>query len=166
MTGTGGFLIEASLSGRNAIGIDVHSEMVQGARTNLAWAHDGTIPEHASVKRGRERDWPTPFPTIGLARSRFRPRPALRSKLPRQHGERPVAGGLLRSARDVAHPDRRVRAHPTRSSPTEHTTDALPLNHPLALLNGDWSDVLRLVESCSWAPQSVHVERVHKASVG
>ena len=75
----------------------------------------------------------------------------------------PLLEASLRSARDVAHPDAGfvliLPVHP----PTEHTTDALPLNHPLALLNGDWSDVLRLVESCGWAPQSVHVERVHRS---
>ncbi len=44
MTGTGGFLIEASLSGRPSLGIDVHSEMVQGAQANLVWAHGGEAP--------------------------------------------------------------------------------------------------------------------------
>ena len=44
MTGTGGFLIEASLSGRPSLGIDIHSEMVQGANANLVWAHGGDAP--------------------------------------------------------------------------------------------------------------------------
>ena len=38
MTGTGGFTIEAILSGRNAIGIDLDEEMIQGAKKNLEWA--------------------------------------------------------------------------------------------------------------------------------
>jgi len=38
MTGTGGFTIEAVLSGRGAIGMDLNEEMIQGAKKNLEWA--------------------------------------------------------------------------------------------------------------------------------
>jgi len=38
MTGTGGFTIEAVMSGRNAIGMDLDQEMIQGAKMNLEWA--------------------------------------------------------------------------------------------------------------------------------
>jgi len=38
MTGTGGFTIEAIMSGRHAIGMDLDEEMIQGARMNLEWA--------------------------------------------------------------------------------------------------------------------------------
>ena len=38
MTGTGGFTIEAILSGRDAVGIDLDDEMIQGAKMNLEWA--------------------------------------------------------------------------------------------------------------------------------
>ena len=38
MTGTGGFTIEAIVSGRNAIGMDLDEEMIQGAKLNLEWA--------------------------------------------------------------------------------------------------------------------------------
>jgi len=38
MTGTGGFTIEAILSGRGAVGIDLDEEMIQGAKKNLEWA--------------------------------------------------------------------------------------------------------------------------------
>ena len=38
MTGTGGFTIEAIMSGRNAIAMDLDGEMIQGAKTNLEWA--------------------------------------------------------------------------------------------------------------------------------
>ena len=37
MTGTGGFTIEAIMSGRNAIGMDLDEEMIQGAKMNLEW---------------------------------------------------------------------------------------------------------------------------------
>jgi len=38
MTGTGGFTIEAILSDRIAVGIDLDQEMIQGAKKNLEWA--------------------------------------------------------------------------------------------------------------------------------
>ena len=85
-------------------------------------------------------DWPTPFPTIGLVRSRVSSstRPYGRNSHDSMAND-PLLEASLRSARDVAHPDAGfvliLPVHP----PTEHTTDALPLNHPLALLNGDWS---------------------------
>ena len=69
MTGTGGFLIEASLSGRNAIGIDVHSEMVQGAAPTCAGLTarrpPGTRAWYAVMPPG----CPMPCPMSGLATS-------------------------------------------------------------------------------------------------
>ena len=44
MTGTGGFTIEAVMSGRNAIGMDLNEEMIQGAKRNLEWAGSALNP--------------------------------------------------------------------------------------------------------------------------
>ena len=44
MTGTGGFTIEAIMSGRSAIGLDLDEEMIQGARMNLEWAGSDLNP--------------------------------------------------------------------------------------------------------------------------
>ena len=164
MTGTGGFLIEASLSGRNAIGIDIHSEMVQGANANLLWAHGGDVPEHATVKRGDATRLPDVLPGewIGKVAGFVLDPPYGRNS----HGSMandPLLEASLRSARAVAHPEAGfvliLPLHPL----AEHTTDSLPLDHPFALLNGEWPEVQRLVTSCGWAPQSVHVERVHRS---
>ncbi|MEL0313270.1 MAG: hypothetical protein VXA43_07755 [Candidatus Poseidoniales archaeon] len=164
MTGTGGFLIEASLSGRNAIGIDIHSEMVQGANANLRWAHGGNGPEHAAVKRGDATRLPDVLPGewIGKVAGFVLDPPYGRNS----HGSMandPLLEASLRSARAVAHPEAGfvliLPLHPL----AEHTTDSLPFDHPFALLNGEWPDVQRVVESCGWAPQSVHVERVHRS---
>jgi len=38
MTGTGGFAIEAALSGREVVGLDLDVEMVAGAKKNLEWS--------------------------------------------------------------------------------------------------------------------------------
>ena len=44
MTGTGGFTIEAIMSGRHAIGMDLDEEMIQGAKKNLQWAGSESNP--------------------------------------------------------------------------------------------------------------------------
>ena len=164
MTGTGGFLIEASLSGRNAIGIDVHSEMVQGAAANLRWAHGEKVPGRASVVRGDATRLPDALPDewIGNVAGFVLDPPYGRNS----HGSMandPLLEASLRSARDVAHPEAGfvliLPIHP----PAQYTTEALPLDRSFALLNGDWSEVRQLVEACGWTPHSVHVERVHRS---
>jgi tRNA (guanine10-N2)-dimethyltransferase len=164
MTGTGGFLIEASLSGRTAMGIDIHSEMVQGATANLEWAHGGNAPTNAVVKRGdatRLEDI-LPVDWNGKVAGFVLDPPYGRNS----HGSLdadPLLEGALNSARGVAHADAGfvliLPIHPLET----HTTRALPLDHPFSLLNGAWPDVLGLLERCGWVPQSVHVERVHRS---
>ena len=38
MTGTGGFAIEAALSGRDVVALDLDAEMIEGAKKNLEWS--------------------------------------------------------------------------------------------------------------------------------
>ena len=164
MTGTGGFLIEASLSNRDAIGIDIHSEMVQGANANLRWAHGGNTPKHARVMRGDATQLSDVLPEdwAGNVAGFVLDPPYGRNS----HGSMandPLLEASLRSARDVANSKAGfvliLPVHP----PAHHTTEALSLNHPFALLNGDWPEVRGLIEACGWAPQSVHIERVHRS---
>ena len=164
MTGTGGFLIEASLSGRNAIGIDIHSEMVQGATANLEWAHNGETPTHARVVRGDATRLADSLPGDwhgGVAGFVLDP-PYGRNS----HGSMAadhLLESCLQSARSMALPDGGfvliLPIHPLK----EHTTSSLPLNHNFALLNGEWSAVHSMIEQCGWTPQSTHMERVHRS---
>ena len=164
MTGTGGFLIEASLSGRDSVGIDIHSEMVQGAQANLGWAHDGEPPNHARVVRGDATRLADSLPENwhgGVAGFVLDP-PYGRNS----HGSMAadhLLESCLQSARSIAHPDGGfvliLPIHPLK----EHTTSPLPLDHDFALLNGEWSAVRSMIERCGWTPQSAHVERVHRS---
>ncbi len=164
MTGTGGFLIEASLSGRNSVGIDIHSEMVQGAQANLAWAHDGEAPTHARVGRGDATRLADSLPGNwhGAVAGFVLDPPYGRNS----HGSMAadhLLESCLQSARGIAHPDGGfvliLPIHPLK----EHTTSSLPLDHSFALLNGEWSAVCSMIERCGWTPQSAHVERVHRS---
>ncbi len=159
MTGTGGFLIEASLSGRNAIGIDIHSEMVQGANANLRWAHGGNGPR-TCCRQTRRR-----HPAPGCSARRvdwegrwFCPRPTLRSQLPRQHGQRPAAGSLPSQCSCTWPIPRQVSSSfsPFIRWPNTRRT-ACPLTTPLRCstvngrtCNGWWNRAVGPHNRCTW----------------
>ncbi len=164
MTGTGGFLIEASLSGRHAVGIDVHSEMVEGAKANLAWAHGGQAPAHAHVKRGDATRLGDVLPAQWLGRvgGFVLDPPYGRNSHGSIEGDALLESSLV-SARQMAHDEAGfvlvLPVHPLAN----HTTERIEVNHPFNLLNGEWPDVHALIERCGWSVQSAHVERVHRS---
>ncbi len=164
MTGTGGFLIEASLSGRPSLGIDVHSEMVQGAQANLVWAHGGEAPTHASVVRGDATRIEEVLPDgwHGTVAGFVLDPPYGRNSHGTVAADR-LLEACLRSARGIGHPQGGfvliLPIHPLEN----HTTNALPLDHAFSLLHGDWSTTVSVIERCGWQPVSVHVERVHRS---
>lgn len=164
MTGTGGFLIEASLSGRPSLGIDIHSEMVQGANANLVWAHGGEAPGHASVVRGDATRLQDVLPNgwHGNVAGFVLDPPYGRNSHGTVAADR-LLEACLRSAREVSHPQGGfvliLPIHPLEN----HTQEALSLDHAFAMLHGEWSATLSVVERCGWQPVSVHVERVHRS---
>ena len=164
MTGTGGFLIEASLSGRPSLGIDIHSEMVQGANANLVWAHGGDAPAHASVVRGDATRLHDVLPDgwHGNVAGFVLDPPYGRNSHGTVAADR-LLEACLRSAREVSHPQGGfvliLPIHPLEN----HTLERLSLDHAFAMLHGEWSATLSVVERCGWQPVSVHVERVHRS---
>ena len=164
MTGTGGFLIEASLSGRPCIGLDIHSEMVQGATSNLVWAHGGEAPAHSSVVRGdaTRLRYVLPEAYIGAVSGFVLDPPYGRNS----HGtlQSPsLLEQVLRSAREVAAEDAGfvliLPLHPM----VPHPETAIELDNNLPLLNGDWHDMMAIVRACGWVVQAGYVERVHRS---
>tara|TARA_B100000900_G_scaffold182150_1_gene154512 strand:- start:162 stop:1310 length:1149 start_codon:yes stop_codon:yes gene_type:complete len=164
MTGTGGFLIEASLSGRPVVGVDIHSEMVQGAQANLEWAHGGNAPSDAIVKRGDASRLEDVLPDgwHGKVAGFVLDPPYGRNSHGSVEADR-LLESSLKSARTVACADAGfvliLPIHPLES----HSTAALSLDHTFSLLNGTWPGVRGLIERCGWVPVSVHVERVHRS---
>jgi putative methyltransferase (TIGR01177 family) len=164
MTGTGGFLIEASLSGRACIGIDIHSEMVHGANANLRWAHDGDVPSNARVKRGDATRLGDALPEDwkGRVAGFVLDPPYGRNSHGSVHSDA-LLEGCLRSARQVAAEHAGfvliLPLHPL----DPHPETALSLDDDLPLLNGDWASLRSLIEKTGWMPVSAHVERVHRS---
>lgn len=164
MTGTGGFLIEASLSGRKAVGLDIHSAMVQGAQANLAWAHGGDLPEHARVRRGDATRLEDALPEewLGNVAGFVLDPPYGRNSHGSMAADSLLEAALI-SARKVAARHAGfvliVPMHPLDPHPME----ALSPTTDIALLNGTWSDLLECIKHCGWAVQSIHAERVHRS---
>lgn len=163
MTGTGGFLIEAALSGRPALGIDIHSEMVQGAQANVDWACEGA-PDHARVVRGdamRLGDI-VPEEWNGQVAGFVLDPPYGRNS----HGSLDndaLLAACLRSARAVAAPLAGfvliLPVHPM----DPHPVDEVNLEEALPLLRGEWEAMKTLIAEAGWHLQSGHVERVHRS---
>jgi putative methyltransferase (TIGR01177 family) len=163
MTGTGGFLLEAALSGRPSLGIDLNSEMAHGAQANLNWACDGP-PEHARVLRGDATRLTDLLPDgwHGKVAGFVLDPPYGRNS----HGSMDSMSLLqacLKSARSVAAQDAGfvliLPVHPVRP----HPETALPLDAEVSLLHGEWKEVRERIEATGWTLKSAHVERVHRS---
>ena len=160
MTGTGGFLIEASLSGRNAIGIDIHSEMVQGANANLLGRTVGNDPEHAAVKRGDATRLPDVLPGEWLGKvGGFVLDPPYGRNSHGSMANDPLLGILLQCTKNSGTSRWQDLSSfcPFIRWPNTRRTVPSRLTIRSTLLNGEWSDVQRSsnvqldpVNRCTW----------------
>ena len=70
MTGTGGFAIEAALSGRDVVALDLDAEMIEGAKKNLEWSGATTDVffqgDATNVKASIPTDGPQAFSGVVL----------------------------------------------------------------------------------------------------
>ena len=163
MTGTGGFLIEAALSGRPALGIDIHSEMVHGAQANLNWACDGT-PDHARVARGDATRMADVVPREWNGRvAGFVLDPPYGRNSHGSLDSEALLAACLRSARDIAAETAAfvliLPVHPL----DPHPDDEVNLEEALPLLRGTWTDMKALIAEAGWHLHSGYVERVHRS---
>ena len=138
--------------------------MVQGAQANLAWAHGGEAPGHSSVVRGDATRLQDVLPKgwHGNVAGFVLDPPYGRNSHGTVAADR-LLEGCLHSAQEVSHPQGGfvliLPIHPLEN----HTQEALSLDHAFAMLHGEWSATLSVVERCGWLPVSVHVERVHRS---
>lgn len=164
MTGTGGFVIEASLSGRPVLGLDIHSEMVAGATANLAWAHDDDVPADASIRRGDATRIEDALPVgwHGEVAGFVLDPPYGRNS----HGTQsamPLLVNTLASARRTVKPDGAFVLILPVEPMGERLNDNVSFNEAVQPLHGDWTDLLGLIRNEGWQPVHAHVERVHRS---
>jgi putative methyltransferase (TIGR01177 family) len=164
MTGTGGFVIEASLSGRDGMGIDIHSEMVEGARTNLTWAHGEDESPTCSIERGDATRLGDALPEDWHGSvSGFVLDPPYGRNSQGSMESQSLLKATLESSYDVASHDAGFVLILPIKPMGERPNLPVSFDEDVELLSGSWPELLLLLESCGWAPQSAHVEHVHKS---
>lgn len=163
MTGTGGFVLEAAVSGREAYGIDLDSEMIEGAQRNLDWAAPAT---NASLLLGDATRLPDVLPADAIHRiSGFVLDPPYGRNS--QGTLEPTA--LIRAVLESAHSVAGENAHFVLIVPIhpfgEHADEPLPPQAKVELLHGEWSELEACFEQAGWRLLGRWVEHVH-ASLG
>ena len=163
MTGTGGFVLEASVSGRIAYGIDLDEEMIAGAQQNLDWAgSEGRgILLHGDATELQDV---LPKKAVG-AISGFVLDPPYGRNSQGSLAPNELIRAVLNSSYNVSGPDSNfvliVPIHPFG----EHSDEELPLDAEIQLLHGKWATLQSCFEETGWRVVGQWVEHVH-ASLG
>ena len=163
MTGTGGFLIEAALSNRVAVGLDLDPVMVEGTIQNLEWAlnAEGKTEHTAMILAGDATKLTDALsdlddPVCGFVLDPPYGRNSQGSLEPMALLER-----VLMSAHEVAHSSAGLvlilPIHPMGEHPDEPIPNAAGIN----LLHGDWQGIERALTNAYWSIQNRWVEHVH-----
>jgi tRNA (guanine10-N2)-dimethyltransferase len=164
MTGTGGFIIEAAATNRQALGIDLNSQMVEGANQNLKWLLEqkNITKSSAKIVRGDatkiedsiDKSW------IGQVKGFVLDPPYGRnSQGSLNHDE--LLTKTLTSAHQVASNEANlVLIVPINSMPAQ-INSALESDSQVDLLHGDWNSLQQLMKSSGWQIKNRWIEHVH-----
>lgn len=163
MTGTGGFLIEAALSGRVAVGFDLDPVMVDGANQNLTWALEAeAMTDHrGQVMQGDATQLETCMPQLEVPLTGFVLDPPYGRNSQGSLAPMELLEGVLNSARSVAEGNASLvlilPIHPMG----EHPDESIASTHEISLLHGQWSDVELSLHHSGWDVKALWVEHVH-----
>lgn len=151
MTGTGGFLIEAALTGRETVGMDFDPMMVEGASTNLEWALDGTT-HHAQVILGDATELSTSLPESARGRvAGLVLDPPYGRNSHGSHGPWELLARVLSSASEVIGDEGAGCCLILPVAPLSSDADgAVGENVAVEPTYGTWEDVLNLFEASEW----------------
>jgi putative methyltransferase (TIGR01177 family) len=153
MTGTGGFLIEAALSGRESVALDLDPRMVEGASTNLAWATQPVTSAHAIVVEGDATDLENTLPSSALGRiAGLVLDPPYGRNSHGSHGPWDLLARVLASTAGQVGPEGAgccliLPIHPLDIDLNEGAVDPAV---EVDLLHGSWQDVLDLFAASAW----------------
>ncbi len=163
MTGTGGFVLEAALSGRETYGVDLDPLMIEGAQQNLDWV----MPDSdAQILLGDATRLPHVIPLDAHHRICgfvLDPPYGRNSQGSLDHAE--LIRSVLQSARMVAASNADLvlilPMHPFGELPDE----TLEPDTLVELLHGHWDDIQSTFTETGWRINQRWVEHVH-ASLG
>ncbi|MDA8615583.1 hypothetical protein N9L27_02010 [Candidatus Poseidoniales archaeon] len=163
MTGTGGFLIEATLSNRIAVGLDLDPVMVEGTIRNLEWAlnAEGRTEHRAMILAGDATKLTDALSDLDAPVSGFVLDPPYGRNS--QGSLEPMA--LLKNVLDSAHEVAVDGAGLVLILPIhpigEHPDEPIPSGADLNLLHGDWQGIEHALRNAHWSVQNRWVEHVH-----
>ena len=157
MTGTGGFAIEAALSGRDVIALDLDTEMIAGAKKNLEWSGStaGVFfqGDATDVKASIPIDGPQLFSGIVLD-----PPYGRNSQGSLDHEE--LLRQTLRSCSTVVEDGSLVLILPSEARELCLDNALQPEQRP-QLIHFEWSELEYLLLDCNWKYEDAWYVFVH-----
>lgn len=157
MTGTGGFAIEAALSGRDVVALDLDAEMIDGAKENLEWSGSTSSVffqgDATDVKTSIPIDGPQSFSGIVLD-----PPYGRNSQGSLEHEE--LLSQTLLSCSTVVDDGSLVLILPSEARELCLETP-LPLEQRPELIHFGWSELEQLLSQCNWKYQDAWYVFVH-----
>ena len=151
MTGTGGFLIEGALTGRETVGMDLDPTMVDGAKENLEWALDGRA-HRGSVVLGDATSLTTSLPASARGRiTGLVLDPPYGRNSHGSHGPWELLARVLTSTANEASQEGAGCCLMLPIAPITTAGDGLVhASTKVEPLHGTWEDVLNLFEASAW----------------
>ena len=157
MTGTGGFAIEAALSGRDVVALDLDLEMIAGAKKNLEWSGSTTSVffqgDATDVKASIPTDATQSFSGIVLD-----PPYGRNSQGSLDHEE--LLKQTLRSCSTVVEEGSLVLILPSEARELCLDT-ALPIEQRPDLIHFEWEELEQLLLDCNWNYEDAWYVFVH-----
>ena len=157
MTGTGGFAIEAALSGRDVIALDLDTEMIAGAKKNLEWSGSTASVffrgDATDVKASIPIDGPQLFSGIVLD-----PPYGRNSQGSLEHEE--LLRQTLRSCSTVVEDGSLVLILPSEARELCLDNALRPEQRP-QLIHFEWSELEHLLLDCNWKYEDAWYVFVH-----
>ncbi|MGB0617810.1 MAG: hypothetical protein ACPGOT_07200 [Candidatus Poseidoniaceae archaeon] len=152
MTGTGGFLIEGALTGRETVGMDLDPMMVDGAKANLEWAVDGEA-HRGSVVLGDATSLATSLPASARGRiTGLVLDPPYGRNSHGSHGPWELLARVLASTANEASPEGAGCCLILPIAPVTTAADGVvDASTKVEPLHGAWEDVLDLFETSAWS---------------
>ena len=151
MTGTGGFLIEGALMGRETVAMDLDPMMVEGATSNLDWAMEGRS-HRAAVVLGDATALPSSLPDSAKGRiSGLVLDPPYGRNSHGSHGPWDLLARVLASAAEVVGPNGAGCCLILPVQPFAMEEDgSVPASTEVEPLHGTWQNVVEVFEASRW----------------
>ena len=157
MTGTGGFAIEAALSGRSVFAIDLDPVMIAGAQQNLDWA---SAQNPCTLLQGDATNLAALLPSSATVAGFVLDPPYGRNSQGSLEPEHLIEA-VLESSRQVAQAHAAFVLIVPIQSHADQLDEAIQDEATIELLHGNWHTLSNAFAATGWRIQGRWVEHVH-----